>query len=248
MGAPLCGTERRAERCRGRGRSRRRGDGHHRLRAQPGERAEGVEPTPGRPGRAVRRHRARRRSRPRLRQHGGVPARRPRRRSTRSTSARVASAGSSRRSPSRGRPRRPAAGGAWNPVSVDAEGRVYAGISNPGPWGGSKARPNGGAFRGRDALHRLARRARREDRQAALVRPGRPPRRPRLRLPRHADPRARRRPRAGVRGGEGRSRRGVGQVDAPARLVARRRDAPQRRRAAAASADARVPRPLRRAC
>jgi outer membrane protein assembly factor BamB len=40
-------------------------------------------------------------------------------------------------------------GGAWNPVSVDAEGRVYAGISNPGPWGGSKARPNGGAFRGR---------------------------------------------------------------------------------------------------
>ena len=40
-------------------------------------------------------------------------------------------------------------GGAWNPVSVDAGGRVYAGISNPGPWGGSKARPNGGAFRGR---------------------------------------------------------------------------------------------------
>ena len=40
-------------------------------------------------------------------------------------------------------------GGAWNPVSVDAEGRVYAGLSNPGPWGGSKARPNGGAFRGR---------------------------------------------------------------------------------------------------
>ena len=40
-------------------------------------------------------------------------------------------------------------GGAWNPVSVDDEGRVYAGISNPGPWGGSTARPNGGAFRGR---------------------------------------------------------------------------------------------------
>lgn len=39
-------------------------------------------------------------------------------------------------------------GGAWNPVSIDAGGRVYAGISNPGPWGGSKARPNGGAFRG----------------------------------------------------------------------------------------------------
>lgn len=40
-------------------------------------------------------------------------------------------------------------GGAWNPVSVDAAGRVYAGISNPGPWGGSKAQPNGAVFRGR---------------------------------------------------------------------------------------------------
>ena len=39
-------------------------------------------------------------------------------------------------------------GGAWNPLSVDAEGRVYAGISNPGPWGGSATRPNGGAYRG----------------------------------------------------------------------------------------------------
>ena len=39
-------------------------------------------------------------------------------------------------------------GGAWNQVSVDEHGNVYAGISNPGPWGGSKAYPNGGLFPG----------------------------------------------------------------------------------------------------
>ena len=39
-------------------------------------------------------------------------------------------------------------GGAWNQVSVDERGDVYAGIANPGPWGGSKAYPNGGLFPG----------------------------------------------------------------------------------------------------
>jgi outer membrane protein assembly factor BamB len=39
-------------------------------------------------------------------------------------------------------------GGAWYPVSVDEQGNVYAGISNPDPWGGSKAHPNGGVFPG----------------------------------------------------------------------------------------------------
>jgi outer membrane protein assembly factor BamB len=39
-------------------------------------------------------------------------------------------------------------GGAWNPVSVDEDGRVYAGVANPTPWGGSRRRPNGGAFPG----------------------------------------------------------------------------------------------------
>lgn len=39
-------------------------------------------------------------------------------------------------------------GGAWLPMSVDRAGRVYAGISNPGPWGGSPKSPNGGVFRG----------------------------------------------------------------------------------------------------
>ena len=39
-------------------------------------------------------------------------------------------------------------GGAWYPVSVDERGNVYAGIANPGPWGGSKALPNGRWFDG----------------------------------------------------------------------------------------------------
>ena len=39
-------------------------------------------------------------------------------------------------------------GGLWYPVSVDAQGRLYAGSSNPAPWGGSPERPNGAAFPG----------------------------------------------------------------------------------------------------
>jgi alcohol dehydrogenase (cytochrome c) len=39
-------------------------------------------------------------------------------------------------------------GGLWYPVSVDAEGRLYGGNSNPSPWGGSPKRPNGGAYPG----------------------------------------------------------------------------------------------------
>ena len=37
-------------------------------------------------------------------------------------------------------------GGTWYPVGVDSSGNVYAGISNPGPWGGSAAFPNGAWF------------------------------------------------------------------------------------------------------
>jgi outer membrane protein assembly factor BamB len=40
-------------------------------------------------------------------------------------------------------------GGAWDPVSVDEHGNVYAGNSNPAPWGGSAKYPNGAAFGGR---------------------------------------------------------------------------------------------------
>jgi outer membrane protein assembly factor BamB len=39
-------------------------------------------------------------------------------------------------------------GGLWYPVSVDKSGRLYAGNSNPSPWGGTRKRPNGGAFPG----------------------------------------------------------------------------------------------------
>jgi alcohol dehydrogenase (cytochrome c) len=39
-------------------------------------------------------------------------------------------------------------GGLWYPVSVDAAGRLYAGNSNPSPWGGTPAFPNGALFPG----------------------------------------------------------------------------------------------------
>jgi outer membrane protein assembly factor BamB len=39
-------------------------------------------------------------------------------------------------------------GGTWYAASIDERGNVYAGIANPGPWGGSKAAPNGGSFPG----------------------------------------------------------------------------------------------------
>jgi len=39
-------------------------------------------------------------------------------------------------------------GGLWYPVSVDDRGRLYAGNSNPTPWGGTPKRPNGAAFPG----------------------------------------------------------------------------------------------------
>src|SRR4029077_13051351 len=40
-------------------------------------------------------------------------------------------------------------GGVWNSVSIDDEGRLYPGVANPDPWGGSPELPNGGAFPGR---------------------------------------------------------------------------------------------------
>jgi alcohol dehydrogenase (cytochrome c) len=39
-------------------------------------------------------------------------------------------------------------GGLWYPVSVDSDGRLYAGNSNPSPWGGTPERPNGAAYPG----------------------------------------------------------------------------------------------------
>jgi len=45
-------------------------------------------------------------------------------------------------------PREASGGGAWYPPSVDADGRLYWGTANPYPWGGSRARPNGGMYPG----------------------------------------------------------------------------------------------------
>jgi outer membrane protein assembly factor BamB len=39
-------------------------------------------------------------------------------------------------------------GGIWYPVSVDSDGKLYAGTANPGPWGGTAQFPNGAAFPG----------------------------------------------------------------------------------------------------
>jgi len=45
-------------------------------------------------------------------------------------------------------PRKAGGGGLWYPVSIDPEARLYAGNSNPAPWGGTRRLPNGGAFPG----------------------------------------------------------------------------------------------------
>jgi outer membrane protein assembly factor BamB len=45
-------------------------------------------------------------------------------------------------------PRLAGGGGLWFPVSVDGRGRLYAGNSNPAPWGGTPRRPNGASFPG----------------------------------------------------------------------------------------------------
>jgi outer membrane protein assembly factor BamB len=39
-------------------------------------------------------------------------------------------------------------GGAWYTPSVAPDGRLYVGIANPQPWGGSPRRPNGGMYPG----------------------------------------------------------------------------------------------------
>jgi outer membrane protein assembly factor BamB len=45
-------------------------------------------------------------------------------------------------------PQESGGGGIWYPASIDEHGRLYAGTSNPTPWGGTPRRPNGGAFPG----------------------------------------------------------------------------------------------------
>ena len=69
-------------------------------------------------------------------------------------------------------------GGAWNPVSVDEHGNVYAGICEPGSVGWVERVPERRRLPGAGALHRLTRRARWSVGPSALVRPGDSPRRP----------------------------------------------------------------------
>jgi len=46
-------------------------------------------------------------------------------------------------------PSEAAGGGAWWSPTVDAAGRLFVGVANPLPWGGTRAHPNGGAYAGR---------------------------------------------------------------------------------------------------
>lgn len=45
-------------------------------------------------------------------------------------------------------PQAASGGGLWWTPTLDGDGRLYAGTSNPLPWGGTPAEPNGGAYRG----------------------------------------------------------------------------------------------------
>lgn len=47
-------------------------------------------------------------------------------------------------------PRVASGGGAWYTPTLDGRGRLYVGVANPLPWGGTKAQPNGGAYAGDD--------------------------------------------------------------------------------------------------
>ena len=72
-------AERRPERTHDLGLANLRGDRHDGVRTRCGDRATALVESTHEPVRAVRRHRADRRSRPRVRQHAGLPAGRPRR-------------------------------------------------------------------------------------------------------------------------------------------------------------------------
>ena len=134
-------------------------------------------------------------------------------------------------------PRSSGGGGAWNPVSVDEHGNVYAGISNPGPVGWVEGVPERRRVPRACALHRFARRARRSVGPAALVRPGDAPRRPRLRLPGLTDSRHGRRSPRRLRRRQGRAGRRLGSRRTHAPLVSASWPPSERSRIAARATD-----------
>src|SRR5207248_370511 len=106
-----------------------------------------------------------------------------------------------------------------NGLAVDG-GRVYSATdASAFALDAATGRPVRRRLRGRRPLHGFARRARREHRQARLVRPGHAPRRPRLRLPAAAGARNGGRTRGGVRCGQGGARRRLGSRDPRAPLA-----------------------------
>ena len=72
-------------------------------------------------------------------------------------------------------------GGLWYPPAVDAKGDVYPRRRQPGPVRPNSPKNPTALLARPEPLHRLARRPRRQHRQAQVVPPGDRPRRPRLR-------------------------------------------------------------------
>jgi hypothetical protein len=178
---------------------------------------------------------------PRVLQHPGLPARRPRRAvgalpADREARLAVPDDRAAVAEPAGGRRRRLVSG------RRRRARRCLCRDREPVAVGRVEGVPERRALRRSHALHRLARRPLRGHRPAALARPGDGARHSRLRLP--GFPRASHDRRAARRllRREGRPRRGVGSLDPRADLVASRRHAPARPRAAAATADHRVSR------
>ena len=193
--AHLRRAERRPERAHDLGLAHLRRHRHDGVRTRRGDRATALVAPAREPVRAVRRHRADRRPRPRVRQHAGLPAGRPRR---------------PLRTLGRDRPDRLALPDDQGAVGASRDERRrrrlvpgqrrrarqrVRGHRESRPVGWVESVPERRLVPRPCALHRLARRARRSHGQAPLVRPGDAARRARLRLRGVADPRDRRRSR-----------------------------------------------------
>ena len=147
LALPRSGAERRAERLAVRRRTHSRRDRHARLRARRAHRPPSSGAGGCRRRRAIRRHRADRRGRPRLPRAVGFPPERAwrplcaRPRTGRDPLA-LRHGPRSLAAPERGRRR------SLVPAVDRGAGRVYSGISNPGPWGGSRRARTAAPIRG----------------------------------------------------------------------------------------------------